>query len=232
MSTVEQAESPPIEASDAAIAEYLLAHPDFFLHNGELLAGLQLPHQTGGSAISLIERQVSVLRARNEQVEAKLRDFMQVAQGNDDIANKIHELAVQLMGAGERAAVIKLVETHLRTAFNADQPVLVLFDADGKDNDNGRFLRRIRRDHPSMQPFKTFLQAGTARCGTVRDAQRNFLFGADDVEVGSVALIPLGDMAQTGFLAIGSRDPDHFHPGKSIDFLTRIGDLVAAALTR
>ncbi len=232
MNTLEQAESSPVENSDVAIAEYLLAHPDFFLRNGELLASLQLPHRTGGSAISLIERQVSVLRARNEQIEGKLRDFMQVAQGNDDIANKIHALAVQLMHSAERSAAIKIVETHLRTTFNADQPVLVLFDADGDDDDSGRFLRRIRRDHPSMQPFKTFLQGGTARCGTVRDAQRNFLFGADDVEVGSVALIPLGKKAQVGFLAIGSRDPDHFHPGKSIDFLTRIGDLVAAALTR
>ena len=53
-----------------------------------------------------------------------------------------------------------------------------------------------------------------------------------DVEVGSVALIPLGDHAEVGFLAIGCRDPDHFHPGKSIDFLTRIGELVAAALAR
>jgi len=237
MNTVEQADSTLIEHNDEAIAEYLQANPDFFTRNSGLLADLQLPHSTGGAAISLIERQVSVLRGRNAQIEAKLRDFMQVAQSNDDIANKIHALAILLMRtglmhAGERTAVIATLEEQLRTTFNADRPVLVLFDEDTADKSDGQFLRRINREHPSIRPFKTFLQASQARCGTVRDAQRDFLFGEADVEIGSVALIPLGENSAVGFLAIGCRDPDHFHPGKSIDFLTRIGELVTAALSR
>ena len=128
MNTVEQAESTPVEHNDEAIAEYLQANPDFFTRNSELLADLQLPHSTGGAAISLIERQVSVLRGRNEQIEAKLRDFMQVAQSNDEIANKIQALAILLMRAGERDAVVATIEEQLRTTFNADRPVLVLFD--------------------------------------------------------------------------------------------------------
>jgi hypothetical protein len=232
MNTVEQAESTPVEYNDEAIAEYLQANPDFFNRNSELLADLQLPHSTGGAAISLIERQVSVLRGRNEQIETKMRDFMQVAQSNDKIANNIHALAILLMRAGERAAVVATLEEQLRTIFNADRPVLVLFDEKADDNDDGPFLRQIDRENPSIGPFKTFLQASQARCGTVRDTQRAFLFGKEDVEVGSVALIPLGEHSEVGFLAIGCRDPDHFHPGKSIDFLTRIGELVAAALTK
>jgi len=232
MNTVEHAESTPVEHNDEAVAEYLQANPDFFARNSELLADLQLPHSPGGAAISLIERQVSVLRGRNEQLETKMRDFMQVAKSNDDIANNIHALAILLMSAGERDAVIAILEEQLRTIFNADRPVLVLFEKDANDDIDKPFLRQIDREHSSTGPFKTFLQAGKARCGTVRDAQRAFLFGMDDVEVGSVALIPLGEHCEIGFLAIGCRDPDHFHPGKSIDFLTRIGELIAAALAR
>ena len=51
-------------------------------------------------------------------------------------------------------------------------------------------------------------------------------------EVGSAALVPLGERADIGFLAIGSADADRFHPGMSIDFLGRIGELVAGALKR
>ena len=47
-----------------------------------------------------------------------------------------------------------------------------------------------------------------------------------------MALLPLGKSVDLGFLAIGSRDSDHFHPGKSIDFLSRLGDLVSCALRR
>ncbi len=232
MNTLEQAETTLVEHTDEAIAEYLLANPDFFTRNHDLLADLQLPHSASGAATSLIERQVSMLRKRNEQIETKLRDFMQVATSNDEIANKIHELAILLMRAGKLAAVVSTLEEQLRTTFNADRPVLVLFDTDADDSDDGPFLRRVAREHPAIGAFKTFLQASQARCGTVRDAQRTFLFGEQDVEVGSVALIPLGEQCEVGFLAIGSRDPDHFHPGKSIEFLTRIGELVAAALTK
>ncbi|MBT76896.1 MAG: DUF484 family protein [Gammaproteobacteria bacterium] len=232
MNTVEQAESIPVEHNDEAIIEYLRANPEFFIRNSDLLADLRLPHSTGGTAISLVERQVSVLRGRHERIEAKLRDFMQVAQSNNKIANNIHELAILLMQAVEYEAVIATLEDQLLTTFSADRPVLVLFGKEPVVSADGQFLRRVSREDPSMGPFKTFLQASQARCGTVRDAQRNFLFGEADIEVGSVALIPLGENAAVGFLAIGCRDPDHFHPGKSIDFLTRIGELVAAALAR
>ena len=29
---------------------------------------------------------------------------------------------------------------------------------------------------------------------------------------------------------IGSRDPDHFHPGKRMDFLARLGEVLAVAI--
>ena len=232
MSTVEQAETTPVEFNEDSIAEYLQSNPDFFTRHTDLLAELELPHSPGGEAISLIERQVSVLRGRNQQLETKLRDFMQVAQSNDEIAGNIQSLAIQLMLAKEHADVIATIEEQLRTIFKADRPVLVLFDEDADGSDNNLYLHRVDRDDAALGAFKTFLQAGLPRCGAVRDAQRTFLFGEADVEVGSAALIPLGEDCEIGFLAIGCRDPDHFHPGKSIDFLTRIGELVAAALSR
>jgi uncharacterized protein YigA (DUF484 family) len=44
--------------------------------------------------------------------------------------------------------------------------------------------------------------------------------------------VPLGNKASIGFLAIGSVDSNRFHPGMSIDFLTRVGDLITGALNR
>ena len=46
-----------------AIAEYLLANVDFFERHASVLARLKLPHQRGSAAISLVERQVLVLRS-------------------------------------------------------------------------------------------------------------------------------------------------------------------------
>jgi uncharacterized protein YigA (DUF484 family) len=231
MNTVEQVKTEIAEHNEDGIADYLQAHPDFFERYTGLLATLELPHSTGGAAISLVERQVAVLRQQNQSLEQKLRDLVEVARGNETLSGKIHSLTLLLINAANRDEVVEILESQLLMAFGADQAMLVLFDdaAHGTEYD-GRFLRMIKRDDPALSPFKTFLKACTARCGMVRDAQRDFLFGPDNIEVGSVALIPLGPESELGFLAVGSRSADHFHPGKSIDFLTRLGELAACVL--
>jgi uncharacterized protein YigA (DUF484 family) len=229
MSTVKQQETASFEINEDAIADYLQQTPDFFARYSGLLNSLEIPHSTSGKAISLVERQVSVLRQRSSKLEDSLRELVEVARGNDELGAKIHILALALLASKNRNEVITIIEEQLRTGFNADHSVLVLFASDGIDS-AGKFLRKARRDDQGISPFKTFLQANTARCGTVRDAQRDFLFGADNIEIGSVALIPLGKKSEFGFLAIGSHSADHFHPGKSIDFLTRLGELITCAL--
>ena len=112
--------------------------------------------------------------------------------------------------------------------------MLVVFGdpEDFADIDAGRFFHVIEKNAESLSPFKTFLAGSSARCGQIRDAQRDFLFHEDAEEIGSAALVPLSSGTDIGFLAIGSAEADRFHPGMSIDFLTRLGDLVAGALKR
>ena len=51
--------------NDNAVAEYLQRVPDFFERNSQLLDKLRLPHvRAGGATVSLVERQVEVLRDR------------------------------------------------------------------------------------------------------------------------------------------------------------------------
>lgn len=219
--------------SDEVVREYLEANPDFFERNGALLSALSVPHRSG-EAISLVERQVSVLRQKELKLERQLKELISVARANDTLAAKIHELSLQLLGAKKLDATIVAVEKAMRSGFGADQSILVLFNDPAKfeDIDAGRFFRVVERSDDILKPFDTFLNGSGPRCGQVRDSQREFLFHGDSDEIGSVALVPLGDNAQIGFLAIGSADADRFHPGMSIDFLARVGDLVAGALQR
>jgi uncharacterized protein YigA (DUF484 family) len=100
----------------------------------------------------------------------------------------------------------------------------------GLANGHSKFLRVVHREDPAVGPFKSFLQSSAPRCSRVRDAQRDFLFSGS-AAIHSMALVPLGPRSVYGFLAIGNRDPDHFHPAKSIDFLARLGELTACALS-
>lgn len=219
--------------SEEAVCDYLEANPDFFERNSSLLSSLSVPHGSG-EAVSLVERQISMLRQKEIKMQRQLNDLIDVARANDTLAAKIHELGLQLLGAKELSATVSAVETGMRSGFGADHSILVLF-ADPtlfEDIDAGRFFRALPRESSELKPFETFLEGNGPRCGQVRDSQRSFLFQDDSEEIGSVALVPLGENAEIGFLAIGSNDADRFHPGMSIDFLARVGDLVAGALAR
>ena len=233
MSTQAKPEYVEEELSEQAVCDYLAAHPDFFERNAKVLGKLRIPHEAGGT-VSLVERQVSVLRQKEVRLERQLRDLIQVARDNDVLAAKIHELGVHLLGADGLNVTVAAIEEAMRSGFGADHAVLVLFgNPDSFDDvDAGRFFRVIQREDEALGPFATFLKGSGPRCGQVRDAQRNFLFKADADDIGSVALVPLGDKAGIGFLAIGSVDSNRFHPGMSIDFLTRVGDLITGALNR
>lgn len=234
MSTQRKAEYTLDPASDEAVHEYLSEHPDFFERHDDLLDSLRLPHVTGAT-VSLVERQVSMLRQKDLKLERRLRELLEVARTNDVLAEKIHQLALRLLAAQGMQETLLACENALRTGFDADQSVLVLFAADPdvfKEVDAGRVFRAIERDHPALRAFDSFLSASTPRCGQIRDAQRDFLFGTETNEVGSCALVPLGTKCEIGFLAVGSADADRFSPAMSMDFVSRLGELIAVALKR
>jgi uncharacterized protein YigA (DUF484 family) len=222
------------EFSEQNVVDFLDAEPEFFERHPQALIKLELTHASG-SAVSLVERQVAVLRDRNTELETRLKDLITVAKNNDDLVRKMHELALTLIATQHTAECIRELETGLRSQFSADRAVLVLFQqpmVEQEELARFQFLHILERDDPSLAPFSTFLNTGRARCGQMRDSQREVLFGDDEKDIGSVAMVPLGDGASQGFLVIANADPDHFHPGKSIDFLERIGQLVSVALSR
>jgi uncharacterized protein YigA (DUF484 family) len=227
------------ENEEDAIATYLQHNPDFFERHQALLTRLRVPHARGGSTISLVERQIEVLRERHAALEGKLAELVSVARANDAIADKLHRFTRRLLRARSRAEAVGRIEASLREDFDAFHGVLVLI-GQYPDLTPQRFVRIVAREDAGLKSFETLFASGKPRCGQVRDTQREFLFGQDSNEIGSVALVPLlqsgeaggpaGTAAPLGVLALGSADRDRFHPGMSTEFLARMADLIADSL--
>jgi uncharacterized protein YigA (DUF484 family) len=221
--------------TDDAVVQYLQTYPDFFERHSSLLTRLRLPHlRNTGQTVSLVERQVDVLRERNQGLERKLKELIDVARANEVLTEKIHRFARRLIRARSLAETVAAIEASLREDFEVMHAVLVLFRPEEEDLKPlvGPFLRLVRRETADLKMFETFLNAAKPRCGQVRDAQRDYLFGSGNIEIGSVALAPIGQNATLGFLAIGSSDSDRFDPTMSTDFLARVGDHVREAIAR
>jgi len=219
----------PGSVAEDQIANHLVAHPEFFERHPGVLARLRLPHQRGSAAISLVERQVLVLREKHETLEQKLRELIENGRTNDAIADRMHRLTRRLLRARDLGAVIAALETSLREDFGASRWVILITDASLGAAASGH-LRVVPRGSPELKIFETFFESARPRSGQIREAQREFLFGSDGRQLGSAALIPLGERASLGLVAIASHDTERFLPTMSTDFLVRIGELVTEAL--
>lgn len=222
MSTEKKPEAPALDAQ--AVADYLLAHPDFLVERRKLLAQLTIPHPAGG-AVSLVERQVEVLRQENRKLEQRLVDWMEIARTNDRLLAHLHELAIAVLsetGLEERLAVLM---RQLREDFGADEALLARL---GKGHD-GEHVRYFDRDDGALDGVLETLESGQPLCRPMSEKRRERLFPGNK-RLTSAAFVPLGVGASNGVLVLASNEPRHFHPSLDTTYLARLGELVTAAL--
>jgi len=233
MSTQTARGLPAGQTDEERIERYLTLNPDFFERHQPLLARMRLPHMRTGSTVSLVERQVEVLREQKSDADRRLAEFIAVARANDQLAERIHRFTRRLLRAPGATAALVAIEASLREDFDAFNSVLLLTaPIESLPDVHEPFLRKLPPDDANIRTFEALLATGKPRCGQVRDSQRDFLFGPEAASIGSVALVPLGDAGSMGLLALGSAERERFHPGMSTEFLKRMGELITDALSR
>src|SRR5207302_11028600 len=99
------------------IAHFLRSHPQFFDQHPELLESILVPHPYGGRAIPLAERQAVALRDKARLLEGRLGELIRFGEENDAISEKVHRLAVALVGARDFPALARSLYFHLREDF-------------------------------------------------------------------------------------------------------------------
>jgi len=93
--------------TESMVSEFLKDNPDFFNKYPDILSELKIPHDHG-AAISLVEKQVSVLREQNQQTRKRLHELIEIARQNEELARRMHQLALTLMDAEEPKIVPSL----------------------------------------------------------------------------------------------------------------------------
>jgi uncharacterized protein YigA (DUF484 family) len=206
------------------IARFLRTHPHFFDEHPDLLESLHVPHPYGGRAIPLAERQTVALREKLRLLEGKLAEIVKFAEENDAISEKVHRLSVALAGARDFPALAQSLYFHLREDFAVPHVALRVW---GKS-----VPVDFQEADPVSDEQKTGAEAmGTPQCGPAAGNPFAPWFREAAEHVRSVALVPLGQTAVFGLLALGSEDPKRFYPEMGTLYLRRIGELCAAGVT-
>lgn len=212
------------EMSVQEVESYLRRHPDFFAQHLDLLESLKLPHPCG-EAVSLISRQIDLLRERNRRLQVQLNDILQIARDNDALARRIHQLTLSLLDANSLDDALAGLRWLLHDCFQADFVAVRLlepvFDSPIAD-------LCLPPDCSELKHFRHVLDSGKPECGEPFPEQARLLFGESADEVRSYALVPLQHAGLKGMLAIGSRNSSRFEAGMGHMFLMQMGDIVAA----
>lgn len=213
------------ELSEEQVVEYLKQHPDFFLEREDLLTEMQLA-QDKGNAVSLVERQMAVLRDRNQEMRVRLGDLMDNAGKNDQLIGNTQSLVLHLLEAKTLDRLITSLQVELEASFDIDVARVTLF---GTPNDE--VVSRLVETDEAYKAIPGLLKNDKATCGVLRDEETTFLFQEQAFEVGSAAVIPLNFGQALGVLAIGSRDEHYFQSGMGTLFLSYIANVLSRLLT-
>ena len=208
------------------VATFLRDNPTFFEDYAPILAEIQLPHPHGGRAISISERQILTLREKNKILEAKLTELIQYGEENDKLSEKIHHLAVALLGEYDAESVIDMICASLEEQFNVPHVTMRLW------TQSAPLANRVEFTEIS-QEIKQFTAAMTAPyCGQHAVYEVDHWFGEAASHLRSFALIPLKRDEVFGLLVLASEDAARFYPEMGTLYLHRLSELTSVALMR
>lgn len=214
--------------SEADIASYLAITPAFFERHAELLGAVQLASPHGARAVSLQERQIEMLRDKLKGMEQRVMEMIRHGQDNLGLADRLHRWTRTLLLTDEAGDLPDVLLRDLMHQFMVPQAALRLWGVAPAFADAG-FARDVSAD------VKTFASSlSVPYCG-VNAGFEALLWLAEPATVLSTALIPLRQRDTTpafGLLVLASPDPTRYSADMGTEFLSRIGELAGAALSR
>ena len=211
-----------------AVKDYLLQHPEFFDQYPAILRELEIKHDSG-SAVSLVERQVQLLRDKNASLEKKILHLIQVAQDNEILEEQLHKIARRLIEIDHNKNIVPIINDLLTNEFPSLQIKLGLYNVASeytlpKEN-------KISNDDLDYVFYKQIIIDNCRECIFLRGKGLVDLF-EKPVDVKSGVAIPLRGNKNFGVLLMGSSNENRFYEGMGTLFLEYLADLLSRKLKK
>ena len=221
-------EEQQVDSTEDMVREFLRDNPRFLDDNPDILESLSLPHNSG-NAVSLVERQVGVMRDRNKEMRNRLDNMLATAHDNDLLFEKTKRLVLNLLEAKNLPAMVETIYDSLGKDFEIDFYSLTLL---GDEKSLPRTMARVASIEKANEQVNTLIGSDRAVCGVLREEEMTFLFGEKGLQVGSVAAVPLRYNNLYGILAIGNADPNFYKSSMGTLFLSYIAEVINRILPK
>lgn len=210
-----------ISLTDELVAAYLQDHPEFFNRQADVVTGLRLPDQHRG-AVSLVERQLSQQRQKIHNLEEEITQLMVIANQNEQLFALYSDMYLRLLDCTTAEELLDCLHVATTQLLSLDALKLWL-------------VKPTRVNHSSIvsadctEIIESRLSKDGYYFGRLQQSEQELIF-AEPTE-GSVVLVRLTHHEEEiGFLAISSRDAEHFDPRMDTLLLNQFKKLVAKLL--
>ena len=195
-----------------AVEAFLRAHPNFLQDRPGLLAVLNLPHG-GEGAVSLVERQVSVLRERNIASRQKLAELSDISRENDRLLDATRNTILALLAGENRADLSRIWLDQVTGTFKAEMGALVWLDGSSDSAEEALITDRLVRQSSGFS-------------GVLRPEEMQAVFGTAATE-GSAALVAIrSGEDHIGVLGVVSHDTQRYRPEDGTLFLDYLAEVI------
>jgi uncharacterized protein len=215
--------------SHEQVAQYLRDNPGFFDLHADLLATITVPHPHGSRAVSLVERQVDILRDKNKALELRLADLLRIGLENDAIGEKLQRWTRDLLRTRDPLQLPGVVVDGIGGVFSVPQVALRLWRVDAPF----RALPCAQEVEPEVLTLANSIKQ--PYCGPNADFKAAGWLPGDGADTRSIVLLPLRTASGTdtfGLLVLGSPEAERFQAGMGTAFLERIAETASAALSK
>lgn len=199
---------------EALVAEWLRATPGFFERYANLLNDIRLKHPHEDRAISLQERQMSLLRNQNTELNRRLSEMLHFGSRNDKTQQGLVAWLLMLMKASNHADVELAVTAGLAHVFEVDGA-------------------RVLSPNAAYAPW-----VAKPLCGPISElpqATIDLLSQPTQFDTAWQSMVAIGLPLQNhppAVLLLASYDPTRFTVDMGAFYLQQIAQLTAAALDR
>ena len=201
-----------IDLNPKDVEEFLRAHPNFLQDRPGLLAVLNLPHG-GEGAVSLVERQVSVLRQRNIVSRQQINALSDIGRENDRLLEATRRTVLALLAGTNRQELAQIWLVQVTNTFKAELGALIWITGEPNSNSAESVADKL-------------IGQGESFSGVLRAEEMKALF-TSDASQGSAALSPIRNGSDIlGVLAVGARDSARYRQEDGTIFLEYLAEVI------
>lgn len=200
--------------SEKEVINFLLENPDFFLKNPDALEKLEIRHESG-EAVSLIEKQVEIIKKKNILTSSRLSEFLTNAEYNQQLFIKVKKLVMLILEENNLEELSILTESFFEKELGTEICRIYFF------TQNELFdlsSKRIITPEIATSIFAEVFKSNNISLGGINQELSGMVFGSKaGIEEGAICKLNCEKIA--GTLSLGSSSKGKFSKDSETLFL-------------